>query len=98
MKHAIALLITVATLSKTATSPVAYHGLPKPVGAPGEIFQGLHPSLITWHALLIRQKKFASSRLTQALLQTGETLADASGKLRAQVLREHHGRQVSVGG
>jgi len=56
MKHAIALLITVATLKKTATSRVAYHDVPKPVGAPGEIFQGLHPSLIMRHALLIKQK------------------------------------------
>jgi hypothetical protein len=57
MKHAIALLITVVTLEKIAPSPVAYHGRPKPVGTPGEIFQGLHPSLIMRHALLIRQKK-----------------------------------------
>ena len=97
MKHAIALLITVATLGKTATSPVAYHGLLKLVGAPGEIFQGLHPLLIMRHALLIMQKKFASRGLAQALLQAGKTLADASGDLRAQMSREHDGGQLRVG-
>lgn len=58
MKHAIALLITVAALEKTATSPVAYQGLPKLIGASALNFQELHPLLIRRHALLIMQKNF----------------------------------------
>ena len=68
----------------------------KPVGASGLIFQELHPSLITLHASLIMPKKFTSCRLAQALLQTGETVADVSGNLLADVLREHHGWQMRV--
>lgn len=68
----------------------------KPVEAPDLIFQGLHPSLITFHASLIRPKKFASCGLTQALLQASETLVDASSNLLAHSLRQHHGWQGSV--